>query len=53
MSRKKSKFYVINFIDCQIIFFKKESFNTTCNENAIWILHKEGKSEERRCVQGL
>ena len=34
MSRNESKFYAINFIDPRIVFFKKENFNSTCNENA-------------------
>ena len=34
MSRKESKFYVINFIDPWIIFFKKKKkINTMFNEN--------------------
>ena len=33
ISRKKSKFYVINFIDPRIIFLKRKS-NIMCNENA-------------------
>ena len=34
MSRKESKIYVISFTDPCIIFFKKESFGSMCNENA-------------------
>ena len=53
MPRKKSKFYVINFIDPQIIFFKKKILTPRAMKAHIQISYKEGKSKGRRCVQGL
>ena len=53
MSRKESKFYVINFIDPRIIFFKKKILTPRAMKTHTQILHNESKSEGRRCVQGL
>ena len=53
MSRKKSKFYLINFIDPRIIFSKRKFQTSRETRTHIQILYKEGKSKGRRCVQGL
>ena len=53
MSRKESKFYVINFIDPWTIFFKKKVLTPRSMKTHIQTLYKESKSEGRRFVQGL
>ena len=53
MSRKESKFYVINFIDPWTIFFLKKVLTPRSMKTHIQTLYKESKSEGRRCVQGL
>ena len=51
MSRKESKFYVINFIDPHISFFKKKILTPRAMKTHIQVPYKESKSEKRRCVQ--
>ena len=43
MSRKESKFYVINFIDPRIIFFKKKILTAREMKMHIHISYKEDK----------
>ena len=53
MSRKESKFYVINFIDPQFyfLFLKKEILTPRAMKTHIQISYKERKLEGRRCMQ--
>ena len=53
MSRKESRFHVINFIDPRIIFFKKKIFTPRAMKTHIQISYKIGKSEGRRYAPGL
>ena len=54
MSRKESKFYVINFIDPWIIIFFKKSLTLRALKTHIQITYNEGNCKEGRiCVQGL
>ena len=52
MSKKESKFHVINFIDPWVIFNKK-ILTRRAMKTHIQISYKEDKSERRRFVQGL
>ena len=52
MSKKESKFHVINFIDPWVIFNKK-ILTRRAMKTQIQISYKEDKSERRRFVQGL
>ena len=51
MSRKESRFYVTNFIDPWINLKKK--LTRRAMKVHIQVLYKDGKSERRRCAQGL
>ena len=55
MSRKETKFYVINFIDPRIFFLKKKILTLHAMKTHFQMSYKESKSEGRRCVkvQGL
>ena len=53
MSRKESKFCVINFIDPQIIFLKKKILTSRAMEMHIQISYNESKLEGRRCMEEL
>ena len=53
MSSKENKLYLIKFIDPGQPFFYKKILTPRAMKMGTYILHKDGKSEERRCVQGL
>ena len=53
MSKKESKFYVIIFINSQIIFFQKKILTPRAMKTHIQKSNKDVKWEGGRCVQGL
>ena len=51
MSRKENKFYVINFIEPEIIFLKRKILIPRAMKKHIQISYKEGRSVGRKEIK--